>query len=75
MSSGPIDNVFRPPYELATVAAALVVGWFVLRSPAWGLAWAFKIITDPIHNVQIYWRSPVALLRGERLDPMQAPRH
>lgn len=48
---------------------------FVLRSPAWGLAWAFKIITDPIHNVQIYWRSPLALLRGERLDPMQSPRH
>ena len=48
---------------------------FVLRSPAWGLAWAFKIITDPIHNVQIYWRSPLALLRGERLDPMQSSRH
>lgn len=48
---------------------------FVLRSPVWGLAWAFKIITDPIHNVQIYWRSPLALLRGERLDPMQSPRH
>lgn len=45
---------------------------FVLRSPAWGLAWAFKILTDPVHNVQIYWRSPLALLRGERLDPIDA---
>jgi hypothetical protein len=43
---------------------------FMLRSPAWGLAWAFKIITDPFHNVAIYWRSPIALLRGQRYDPL-----
>jgi hypothetical protein len=41
-----------------------------LRSPAWGLAWALKILTDPFHNVAIYWRSPFALLRGQRLDPI-----
>ena len=39
-----------------------------LRGPAWGLAWAFKILTDPFHNVAIYWRSPLALMRGELLD-------
>jgi len=43
---------------------------FVLRSPAWGLAWAAKILLDPFHNVAIYWRSPLALLRGQRLDPL-----
>lgn len=43
---------------------------FVLRSPAWGLAWAFKIVTDPFHNIDIYWRSPIALLRGQLLDPL-----
>jgi hypothetical protein len=32
--------------------------------------WATKIITDPFHNVDIYWRSPIALLRGERYDPL-----
>jgi hypothetical protein len=47
---------------------------FFLRSPAWGLAWAFKILTDPFHNIAIYWRSPQALLRGQRLDPMQVER-
>jgi hypothetical protein len=41
-----------------------------LRGPAWGLAWAFKIVTDPFHNVAIYWRSPIALMRGELLDPI-----
>ena len=47
---------------------------FFLRSPIWGLAWALKILTDPFHNVAIYWRSPIALLHGERLDPI-APEH
>lgn len=44
---------------------------FFLRSPAWGLAWAFKILTDPLHNIDLYWRSPLALLQGERYDRMQ----
>lgn len=44
---------------------------FFLRGPAWGLAWAFKILTDPFHNVAIYWKSPLALLRGQRYDPIE----
>ncbi len=43
---------------------------FWLRGPVWGLAWAAKILLDPFHNVAIYWRSPLALLRGQRLDPI-----
>jgi len=43
---------------------------FFLRSPAWGLAWAVKILTDPFHNVAIYWRSPIALMHGQRYDPL-----
>ncbi|WP_018413260.1 hypothetical protein [Methyloversatilis thermotolerans] len=43
----------------------------LLRGPSWGLAWAVKVLTDPVHNIDIYWKSPLALLRGERLDPMQ----
>jgi hypothetical protein len=43
---------------------------FFLRGPWWGLAWCVKILLDPFHNVAIYWRSPLALLRGERLDPL-----
>jgi len=48
---------------------------YFLRGPAWSLAWAMKIVTDPIHNVQIYWRSPWALLHGEWLDPIDAHDH
>lgn len=43
---------------------------FFLRGPLWGLAWAAKIVTDPFHNIDIYWRSPLALLRGQRYDPL-----
>ena len=48
---------------------------FVLRSPAWGLAWACKILLDPVHNVFEYWASPLALLRGERYDPITTADH
>jgi hypothetical protein len=43
---------------------------FHLRGPQWGLAWATKILLDPFHNVLGYWSAPLALLRGERIDPM-----
>jgi hypothetical protein len=54
----------------ATGVALRTVHLFFLRSPAWGLAWAVKIITDPLHNIDIYWRSPLALLSGQRYDPL-----
>ena len=47
-----------------------VVQLTFLRGPVWALAWAAKILTDPIHNIAIYWRSPIILLRGERYDPL-----
>ena len=43
---------------------------FYLRGPVWGLAWAVKILFDPIHNVIAYWQSPIALLKGQRYDPI-----
>lgn len=35
-----------------------------------GLVWATKIITDPFHDVWLYHKAPLALLRGQRYDPM-----
>lgn len=35
-----------------------------------GLVWGTKIMTDPINDIQFYWRAPLALLRGELIDPM-----
>lgn len=48
---------------------------FFLRGPAWSLAWAAKILTDPFHNIAIYWKSPVALMRGQLLDPIEPEHH
>lgn len=41
------------------------------QSLATGLVWACKILTDPFHDIWLYHRAPLQLLRGERMDPMQ----
>jgi hypothetical protein len=35
-----------------------------------GMVWFTKILTDPFHDVKLYCRAPLALLRGELVDPM-----
>jgi hypothetical protein len=35
------------------------------------LAWMLKILTDPFHDVKLYYNAPVYLLKGELLDPMR----
>ncbi|MEZ5964434.1 MAG: hypothetical protein R3F56_11360 [Planctomycetota bacterium] len=52
----------------AVSARALYLG--LTQSWRTGIVWVAKILTDPFHDVAIYWRSPLALLRGEWLDPM-----
>ncbi len=58
---------------LALGVAGLVartVQLFFRKSVVAGLAWATKILTDPFHDIWLYWRAPLALWRGERYDPM-----
>jgi len=43
---------------------------FFIRSVQTGLVWATKILTDPFHDLQLYLKSPLYLLRGELIDPM-----
>jgi hypothetical protein len=43
---------------------------FFIRDVQTGLVWATKIVTDPFHDAMLYWRAPLALLRGELMDPM-----
>ena len=51
---------------------------FYLQDMQTGLVWATKIITDPFHDVKLYYKAPLYLLRGELIDPMgmkpKAPR-
>jgi hypothetical protein len=44
---------------------------FFLFDVQTGLVWATKILTDPFHDVMLYWKAPLHLLRGERMDPMR----
>jgi hypothetical protein len=43
---------------------------FFLMGVQSGLVWATKIITDPFHDIFIYHRAPLNLLRGELYDDM-----
>jgi len=33
-----------------------------------GLVWAAKILTDPFHDIKLYYQAPLYLLRGELID-------
>ncbi|MEY4761599.1 MAG: hypothetical protein RLZZ200_1455 [Pseudomonadota bacterium] len=45
---------------------------FVQQGFMAGIAWGSKILTDPFHDIKLYHRAPLALLRGELIDPMHA---
>ena len=44
---------------------------FLTKDVQTGLVWATKILTDPFHDVKLYCRAPLHLLRGELVDPME----
>jgi hypothetical protein len=43
---------------------------FFLKDVQTGLVWMTKIMTDPFHDIMLYYRAPLHLMRGELLDPM-----
>ena len=58
---------------LAIAAAGLLfrtVHLFFIKNVEAGLAWMTKILTDPFHDIMLYWKSPFYLMRGELIDPM-----
>jgi hypothetical protein len=42
---------------------------FFVKDVVSGLAWATKILTDPFHDIKLYHKAPLALMRGELIDP------
>jgi len=48
---------------------------FFLQDVQTGLVWMTKILTDPFHDIMLYYRAPFHLMRGELLDPMWHVRH
>jgi hypothetical protein len=45
-----------------------VVQLCFIRDVQTGLVWAAKILTDPFHDIKLYHRAPLYLLRGELFD-------
>jgi hypothetical protein len=43
---------------------------FFIKDVQTGLVWLTKIVTDPFHDIMLYYRAPLYLLRGEWIDPM-----
>jgi hypothetical protein len=42
---------------------------FFIRDVQTGLVWMLKILTDPFHDLKLYCKAPLALMRGELIDP------
>jgi len=42
---------------------------FLIKDVQTGLVWATKILTDPFHDIKLYHKAPLALMRGEVIDP------
>jgi hypothetical protein len=45
---------------------------FILKDVQTGLVWMTKILTDPFHDIKLYYRAPLHLLRGELIAPLHA---
>src|SRR3954463_14908578 len=45
---------------------------FFIKDVQSGLVWFTKIITDPFHDIMLYHKAPLYLLRGEMVDPGHA---
>ncbi|MBV8853886.1 MAG: hypothetical protein JOZ93_13530 [Sinobacteraceae bacterium] len=43
---------------------------FFIKDLQTGLVWATKILTDPFHDIKLYYKSPLYLLRGELIAPL-----
>ena len=45
---------------------------FFIKDVQTGLVWMTKILTDPFHDIKLYYKSPLYLMRGEMIDPLHA---
>ena len=69
--AGTVHDIGIAWLALGVAGLAFRVGQLWLRDGALpALAWMTKILTDPFHDIMLYHKAPLALLRGELLDPM-----
>ncbi len=43
---------------------------FFIKDVQTGLVWMTKILTDPFHDIRLYYKAPLYLLRGELIAPL-----
>jgi hypothetical protein len=48
---------------------------FFLKDVQTGLVWMTKILTDPFHDIKLYHKAPIYLMRGELFDTMTPKTH
>lgn len=48
---------------------------FFLKDVQTGLVWMTKILTDPFHDIKLYYMAPIHLLRGDTFEPVVQERH
>lgn len=73
------SNTYEFFYNLSMLwivlgAAGLIfrtVHLFFIKDVRSGLVWMTKILTDPFHDIKLYHKSPLYLLKGQLLDPME----
>ncbi|MDR7148371.1 hypothetical protein J2W49_000299 [Hydrogenophaga palleronii] len=85
-----VFGLFPPPADaeafirqVGTLWLALGVGGllfrtvhlFFLQDVQTGLVWMTKILTDPFHDIKLYHKAPLHLLRGQLIDPGIGHRH
>ena len=83
--SSTLFGVFAPGYGTAYYMNNVALMWlavgvggllfrtihlFFIANIQTGLAWMTKILTDPFHDISLYYKAPLHLLRGELIDPM-----
>jgi hypothetical protein len=68
-----LNNLALMWIAIAVIALALRTAQLCIKKDAKnGFAWLTKILTDPFHDIYLYHKAPLALLRGELIDPMHA---
>ncbi|MEM7183334.1 MAG: hypothetical protein AAF518_20650, partial [Spirochaetota bacterium] len=71
--SGSFDKFYvNYGYFMMVITAIAYFGRIIylaiFQSPSVGLVWGFKIITDPFHDIKLYWKAPFDLMRGIKYE-------
>lgn len=48
---------------------------FFIKDVQTGLVWMTKILTDPFHDIKLYYKAPLYLMRGELHDSTPSKQH